>query len=144
MLTKAAFTCWKYNKNSNILWNCIAVKKLISSLITSKCNLFFWCKAEFSASLLQSKQPLSFIEHKCLCCHVLINSRHLCWIKWSFFLLTPNFWAVVYCTVTLICLTVAIVVVNLKMQLFRDGLLCKLTAKPQLALTVLIKAHGYL
>jgi len=54
MLTMVAFISSKMQKNSNIVKYYYNLNELFSILIYFKCNLFLWCKAEFSASLLQS------------------------------------------------------------------------------------------
>ncbi len=53
MLTKAACD-QKYSQNSNIVRNYFNLNYCCLFAYILKCNLFLWCKAEFSASLLQS------------------------------------------------------------------------------------------
>ncbi len=64
MLTKSAFIDQKCSNKKNIILkyynfdNCFLLEYIL------KCNLFLWCKAEFSASLLQS----SVSPRKCFLC----------------------------------------------------------------------------
>ncbi len=53
-------------KKTVILWNNIPIEKKCFLFEYFKCNLFLWCKAEFSASLLSVS--LSFRIHSMLIC----------------------------------------------------------------------------
>ncbi len=90
---------------SHALQGCIYLIKKYSNTVISnifffqfeyvlKCNLFLWCKAKFSASLLQSSvSQWSFRNHMLICCSRNISYCHQCRNQlrkmWNSF---HNFW----------------------------------------------------